>query len=116
MTQPASKPYRCPTSCDPDCELNGHGCHEAHGAWQHWEHDPGACEALMLAGNLRLLLDAGWRVALGRFREPRDPAFPWYLQMFIVGDARNMHSLEGASPGEVLVQAVELLRREGARA
>lgn len=111
MTQPASEVYRCPTPCDGDCEINGWGCHEAHGAPSRRGHDPGACEALMLAGNLRWLLDAGWRVALGRFREPHDPARPWYLQMMIVGDAGNMQSLAGPRPGDLLAQAVERSRR-----
>jgi hypothetical protein len=52
-------PYRCPTPCDEDCELNGWGCHEAHGERKRWEHDAEACEARMLAGSLRWLLGAG---------------------------------------------------------
>ena len=106
-------PYRCPTPCYEDCEINGWGCHEAHEARKRWEHDAGACEALALAGNLRWLLDAGWRVSLGRYPELHDPVQPWYLQMVIVGDARDMHSIDGVSPGDLAAKAVERSRREG---
>jgi hypothetical protein len=114
MTRPANEVYRCPTPCDDDCELNGWSCHEAHDVPSRREHDAAACEALALAGNLRWLLDAGWRVALGRCREPHDPAQPWYLQMMIVGSAQNMRHLDGTGPGDLLARAVERLQREGA--
>lgn len=50
-------PYRCPTPCDEDCEINGWGCHEAHAYRK--DHDPAACEDRMLAANLAWLLGAG---------------------------------------------------------
>jgi len=35
---------KCPTSCDPECELGPHGCHERHQpAWKR-SHDPVRCE------------------------------------------------------------------------
>lgn len=105
--------YRCPTPCDDDCEINGWACHEAHDVRSHWEHDPEACEARQLAGNLRWLLDAGWRVAFDRYPEPHDPVQPWYLQMVIVGDTRDMHCLDGVSPGDLAARAVERSQGEG---
>jgi hypothetical protein len=104
-------PYRCPTPCDEDCELNGWGCHEYHDERKRWEHDAEACEARMLAGNLRWLLDMGWRVSLGRHPEPRDPVQPWYLLMAI-GDGRDMHCLDGVCPGDLAARAVDVARAE----
>lgn len=106
-------PYRCPTPCDEDCELNGWGCHEGHEARKRWEHDAEACEALALAGNLRWLLDAGWRLAIGRHRKPRDPVQPWYLEMAIGGERPDMHYLDGVSPGDLAAKAVERSQRQG---
>lgn len=104
-------PYRCPTSCDEDCEINGWGCHECHDVPSHREHDPEACEARMLAANLRWLLDAGWLVTFGRYQEPlHDPAEPWFGR--IVSARRDMHYLNGVSPGDIAAKCVERSLRE----
>jgi hypothetical protein len=106
-----ASPYRCPTPCDEDCEINGWGCHEAHGMPAHREHDPAPCEALMLAGNLRWLLNAGWRVTLGRYQDRSGALEPWFARL--VSARRDMPFLDGASPGDVAAKAVEWSRREG---
>ena len=112
MTGPAAMPYRCPTPCDDDCEISGWGCHECHDVPSHREHDPEACEARMLASNLRWLLDAGWRVTFGRCTDRDSTALePWFG---LVSSERDMHYLDGVNPGEVAAKAVEWSRREGA--
>jgi hypothetical protein len=35
---------RCPTECDPDCDLGGAGCHERHLTVTQRDHDPEECE------------------------------------------------------------------------
>jgi hypothetical protein len=82
-------PYRCPTSCDEDCEINGWGCHECHGVPTRREHDPEACEARMLAGNLRWLLDEGWQAELARVSSPRDYPEPYSVRSGSRGPSRG---------------------------
>jgi hypothetical protein len=107
----ASQPYRCPTPCDDDCEINGWGCHEGHQVPTRRDHDPGACEALMLAGNLRWLIDAGWRVALCRY-EDRDAGLLDPFFAALTSPRENMHVQDGVSPGDALAKARAWSERE----
>lgn len=102
-------PYRCPTSCDEDCEINGWGCHECHDIPAHREHDPEACEARMLAGNLRSLLDGGHAVELVRHPEVPERLEPVRIQVR-KGAAWTVRF--GAGAGDALAKAVEWSRRE----
>jgi hypothetical protein len=112
MTQPASDaPYRCPTPCDDDCEINGWGCHEAHGERKRWQHDPEACEALMLAGNLRSLWDADWEVEVFKMWPAADPLTPWRCRLR--HDRRHVQGFTATGPGDALAKAVEWSRQEG---
>ena len=109
-----TEPYRCPTPCDEDCEINGWGCHEAHDVPSHREHDPGACEARMLAGNLRWLLDdARQEFELARASARADYLEPYRLQFRRSGTV-TWRVMLGAGPGDALAKAVDWLRREGA--
>lgn len=66
----AGLPYSCPTPCDPDCEINGWGCHEAHDVPSHRVHGTEECKAMTLAANLRTLVESGWLVQFGESRGP----------------------------------------------
>lgn len=101
-------PYRCPTSCDDDCEINGWGCHEAHDVPTHREHDPGACEARTLEASLRWLLEAGWQIRLQRHDVPER-----FYSVLLQSDTQAW-SCGGVSPGEVLAKAREWSEQEGA--
>lgn len=98
------EPYICPTPCDTDCEINGWGCHEAHHIPSHREHDPGACEARMLAGNLRWLVDDGMEVEFGCYPDPREK-----LERYYVRAGRREDSLRyvfhGVNPGDAIAKA-----------
>lgn len=105
--------YRCPTPCDPDCEINGWGCHEAHGYPTHREHDPGECEARALAGNLRWLVDAGWMVTVARHRDPLHILEPYYARL--AAEDREGHAWPGVSPGDVVAKAWNGQRQKASR-
>jgi hypothetical protein len=104
-------PYRCPTPCDEDCELNGWGCHEAHAEPKRQEHDPGACEARMLAASLRWLLGARWEVEVFSQDPAADPLEPWRARPR--SGRRHVTQFTAASPGEALARAREWAEREG---
>lgn len=107
-------PYRCPTPCDEDCEINGWGCHEAHALPAQRVHDPEACEARALAGNLRWLLDeARQEFELARASTPADYLEPYHLQFRRSGTV-TWRVMLGVSPGDALAKAVDWLRREEA--
>ena len=121
MTTEAQAPYRCPTPCDEDCEIQGWGCHERHAYDK--DHDPEACEALTLAGSLAWLLAAGLKVRVapcggagrccgdtgGRFSvlaAKPDPA----ADLSVPG---GVESHGHASPGEALGFARDWCARNG---
>jgi hypothetical protein len=104
-------PYRCPTSCDEDCEINGWGCHECHDVPSHREHEPEACEARMLAGNLRALWDAGHEVEVFKMWPAADPLTPWHC--LLRRERRHVRGFTSVSPGAALAEAVEWSRQEG---
>ena len=107
-------PYRCPTPCDPDCEINGWGCHEGHVPTWKREHDLEACEARMLAGNLRWLLDDERQ----EFELARASSAHAYLEPYHLGFRKSgtvtWRVMLGVSPGDALARAVDWLRREEA--
>lgn len=105
-------PYRCSTPCDEDCEINGWGCHEAHGEPKRQEHDPAGCEGRALAGSLRQLIDAGWKVRLGRHPVPHD-GLEWYYAEPVDRSGASW-VFHGVSPGEAIARAREWSEREGA--
>ena len=105
-------PYRCPTPCDKDCEINGWGCHEAHDVRSHWEHDASACEALALTGNLRALWRAGWEVEVFEMRPAADPLTPWHCRLR--KDRKHVQGFTETGHGAALARAVEWSQREGA--
>lgn len=97
-------PYRCPTPCDGDCEINGWGCHECHDVPSHREHDPEACEARQLAGNLRWLADSGWQFQFGRLRD-RLAIEPYWAHL--VSSSLTYQRQDGVSLGDVAAKARE---------
>jgi hypothetical protein len=104
-------PYRCPTLCDPDCEINGWGCHEGHvPAWKR-EHDPDACEARALAGNLRWLADQGWQVTYGRLRD-RSEIEP-YWAMLTNAPTLKFQRQDGVGLGDVAFKARRWAEQRG---
>lgn len=106
-----TSPYRCPTSCDDDCELNGWGCHEAHAEPKRREHDPAACEARMLAGNLAWMIAADWQVQFGRYAGERGGLTPFWAHL-VNGSMRAM-TFDGASSGEAVLLARKWAEAEG---
>lgn len=94
--------YRCPTHCDEDCEINGWGCHECHDIPSHREHDPEACEARMLAGNLRALVDGNWQAQFGRLTDAAAVERYWVQ---LVNLSLSFKRFDGVSPGDVAAQA-----------
>jgi hypothetical protein len=92
-------PYRCPTLCDPDCEINGWGCHEGHDVPSRREHDPEACEARTAMGNLRWLAETGRFVQLGRCGTP-DGFKPMYFAAVRMTTDRITVNFYGASVAE----------------
>lgn len=117
------QPYRCPASCDEDCEINGWGCHEAHGVPSHREHDVEACEARTLAGNLSWLLAAGLDVQVapcgGAGRCCGDTAGRFAVRAAVPDPVAalplpgGVESHGHASPGEALAFARDWCEREG---
>jgi hypothetical protein len=99
----AAGPYRCPTPCDDDCEINGWGCHEAHAMPKQREHDPEACEARTLVANLRWLFAGGWMVELGRADTEREDVTFW-ANVRRTGDLWSVH-WSGASVAEAAGKA-----------
>lgn len=65
-----SAPYSCPAPCDPDCEINGWGCHDAHLTPSRRVHGVEECKAMTLAANLRSLVESGWLAQFGESRGP----------------------------------------------
>jgi hypothetical protein len=104
-------PYRCPTPCDDDCEINGWGCHEAHDVPSHWDHDPEACEARALAGNLRWLADNGWQFQYGRLRDRTEPQPYWAC--LTNAPTLKFQRQDGVSLGEVALRAREWAQQRG---
>jgi hypothetical protein len=104
-------PYRCPTLCDDDCEINGWGCHEGHDVQSHREHDASACEALALAGNLRWLADNGWQFQYGRLRDRA--AIEPYWACLTNAPTLKFQRQEGVSLGEVALRAREWAQQRG---
>jgi hypothetical protein len=100
-----ASPYRCLTPCDGDCEIQGWGCHERHAYDK--DHDPEACEALTLAGNLAWLLAVGWLVRFGHYTDR--PQF----SVCLANPHRNMRIIDAATPGEAAAKAVEWSQGEG---
>ena len=107
-------PYRCPTSCDEDCEINGWGCHEAHDVPSHREHDVDACEGRALAGNLRHLVDAGWQARFGRHPVPH-AGLEWYYTELAPHATIGVWIFHGVSPGEAVFRAREWAESSGIR-
>lgn len=99
-----TEPYRCPTPCDPDCEINGWGCHEAHAMPVQRVHEPEACEARALAGNLRWLVDNGWQFQFGRLRD-RLTVQPYWAHL--VNCSLKYQRQDGVSLGDVAFMARE---------
>lgn len=95
-------PYRCPTPCDEDCEISGWGCHECHDVPSHRGHDPGACEARMLAANLRVLVDGGWQAQFGRLTDTAAVERHW---VHLVNPSLRFKRFDGVGPGDVAAQA-----------
>lgn len=112
MTDTAADPYRCPTPCDPDCVINGWGCHEAHALPKRREHDLDACEARTAVANLKWLLDTGWLTQLGACVIPVGHP-PMYFAALRVEGRRVEVTFTGASVPEA-VGKVATWAREGA--
>lgn len=81
MTETTPAPYRCPTPCDPDCELNGWSCHEFHQVPWKRGHDPQACESQALTANILSLVDAGWFLQIGRCEVPDGQPPVWFAAL-----------------------------------
>lgn len=105
-----STPYRCPTPCDEDCEINGWGCHECHDVPSHRTHDVDGCEARMLAGSLQWLADAGFDVVTGTAKAPGATAFYVALEHL---DFDEPEEFKGGSIGGVMAAAQEWAERKG---
>jgi hypothetical protein len=109
----AAAPYRCPTSCDDDCEINGWGCHEAHDVPSHREHDPGACEAQMLAANLNRLVGMGFEIVTGTAKGPGASGVFAALERL---DLDELPEFTAAGTASALGAALEWAEREAAKA
>lgn len=110
MTDTTADPYRCPTPCDPDCEINAFGCHEAHSLPNRREHDLDACEARTAVGNLRWLADTGRFVQLGRCGPPDASVSMYFMTVRHEGEHRVTVSFYGASVPEAAGKAAEWAR------
>ncbi len=72
------------------------------------EHDADACEARMLAGNLRWLIDARWKVTLGRHptgHQGENGLEPYYAEQ--VGNSMSSRLWHGVSPSDAIARALQ---------
>lgn len=103
-------PYRCPTPCDEDCEINGWGCHESHIPTWKREHDLQACEAKMLEENILHLIDAGWFLQIGGCGVPEGRPPMWFAALR-KPEKRVQVSHYGASIAVAVGKAAEWVRQ-----
>jgi hypothetical protein len=111
VTDTDAGPYRCPTPCDPDCEINAHGCHETHDVPSHREHDPTDCAMRTLEGNILWLIDAGWFLQIGRRGVPDGRPPMWFAALRKSGRQVDV-TFTGVSVAEAAGKAAEWARGE----